>query len=227
MFNIALISQENVSDSSYIEALNEILKKKNIELHYFNLNELDQNICMVDAVIIKEKPEGIGEICELLIKIRNLSDCFIWILSKTSTKVNRSVYLQLGSDGIFDEQIIDSDEFGIYIEMFLSRRIRKVEEEKEEAPIVLIPSNFSMRVKSIGEISLTKREFQVMEILLANRGVTVSYEEMQRAIWKNDKEDHQYLIANLIFHIRQKLGDDSFKSDYIRTIRSKGYMLVI
>jgi DNA-binding response OmpR family regulator len=231
MFNIALINHEKIDNSRYIEAL----KEKQCELHYFELNDLDQQICKMDGIIIKESSiEEIGEICELIIKIRSLTDRFIWVLSNSSTKTNRIVYLQLGSDGTFDKQV-DPDEFGIYIGTTLERRsnnekpvqkiVPKAEEEKNAEPIELVPNNFSVNVEAKGEVSLTKLEFQAMEILVNRKGDAVSYEEMYQAIWGDEKGDRKYRISNLIFHLRKKLGDDPFKPKYIRTIRSRGYML--
>ncbi|MCA5012178.1 MULTISPECIES: winged helix-turn-helix domain-containing protein [unclassified Enterococcus] len=231
MFNIALVNHKKIGDSRYIEAL----KEKQCDVHYLESDELDQRINTMDAVIIKESSlEEIGETCELIIKIRSLTDRFIWILSEDSTKINRIVYLQLGSDGTFDDQV-DPDEFGIYVGTTLERRTKKVEPVKEVepqkdkieelTPIELVPNNFSVNVEKKGEVSLTKLEFQAMEILVRRQGDAVSYEEMYQAIWGDEKGDRKYRISNLVFHLRKKLGDDPFKPKYIRTVRSRGYML--
>ncbi|MBO0472056.1 winged helix-turn-helix domain-containing protein [Enterococcus sp. DIV0242_7C1] len=230
MFNIAVINHEKIENSRYIG----VLKDKQYELHHFEPSELDQTISTMDAIIIKESSlEEIGETCELIIKIRSMTDRFIWVLSEASTKINRIVYLQLGSDGIFDDQI-DPDEFGIYVGTTLERRVKKSEpaktdviqtDQEELAPIELIPNNFAVNVEAKGEVSLTKLEFQAMEILVRRKGDAVSYEEMYQAIWGDEKGDRKYRISNLVFHLRKKLGDDPFKPKYIRTVRSRGYML--
>lgn len=233
MFNIALVNHSQASHSQYIEALNE----KNCSVHFFEPQDLNEQIKNMDAVVIKEASvEEIGQTCELIIRIRNLTNQFIWVLSDCSTKINRMVYLQLGSDGTFDDRY-DSDEFGLYVQTALDRRQENTEapsfkiinggKQKKyvENPICLIPNNFSVDVKEIGEVSLTKLEFQALEILINHKGEAVSYEEMYRTIWGKDTTDQKYRISNLIFHLRKKIGDDPFKPKYIKTVRSRGYML--
>lgn len=235
MFNIALVSHSQGGHSQYIEALNE----KNCSIHFFEPQDLNEQIKNMDAVMIKEASlEEIGQTCELIIRIRNLTNRFIWVLSDCSTKINRMVYLQLGSDGTFDDRY-DSDEFGLYVQTALDRRQENTEvlsskivseggaKNHVKDSICLIPTNFSVDVEGIGEVSLTKLEFQALEILIDHKGEAVSYEEMYRTIWGKETADQKYRISNLIFHLRKKIGDDPFKPKYIKTVRSRGYMLSV
>lgn len=232
MFNIALVNHDKASSSQYID----VLKEKKCTVHLLEIAELDETIKMMDAIIIEESSlEDIGQTCELIIKVRSLTNKFIWVLSEASTKINRIVYLQLGADGTLDASI-ESDEFGLYVVTTLERRLTKatslqlkeqpsVPMSSEPTSIELIPNNFSVSLEEKGEVSLTKLEFQALELLVNRKGDAVSYEEMYQSIWGEEKGDRKYRISNLVFHLRKKLGDDPFKPKYIKTVRSRGYMI--
>ncbi|MGX7244598.1 DNA-binding response regulator [Enterococcus quebecensis] len=233
MFNIALVSSIKDSQSCYVAAL----KEEKCSIHSLNSDELDASIEKMDAVIITESGlEEIGLTCELIIKVRNLTNRFIWILSHESTKINRIIHLQLGADGTFDNRT-ESDEFCLYIMNTLERRSNKKKQEVissnnnhltsgVESPVIsLIPNNFSVNIEGRGEVALTRLEFKVLQLLIHHQGEAISYEELYKNVWGEEKGDKKYRVANLIFHLRKKLEDDSLKPKYIRTIRSRGYML--
>lgn len=90
----------------------------------------------------------------------------------------------------------------------------------------LLPSNFSIVLQG-KEISLTKLEFRTIEFLQSQQGVAVSYEEIYKNVWDEDGQGKQYRVSNLIFHLRQKIEEDTARPEYIKTIRSKGYMLKV
>ena len=58
------------------------------------------------------------------------------------------------------------------------------------------------------------------EILLTN-------EELYKNVWKDTANERKYRVANVIFHLRKKIEQDVNKPQYIKTIRSKGYMLTV
>ena len=73
---------------------------------------------------------------------------------------------------------------------------------------------------------LTPTEFQILQILLEQKGKVVSEEELFYKIWK----DEYYTKANNtitvhIRHLREKLGDTIDKPRYIKTIWGVGYRI--
>lgn len=73
---------------------------------------------------------------------------------------------------------------------------------------------------------LTPTEFQILQILLEQKGKVVSAEELFYKIWK----DEYYTKANNtitvhIRHLREKLGDTIDKPRYIKTIWGVGYKI--
>lgn len=235
MFKIALVNHSREDVSKYTDAFAE----KNCRILTLEDMEAEKQIKSMDALLIKaDALEEIGHTCERIVRIRQLTDEFIWVISEQSTKMNRVVYLQLGSDGTFDQNV-DLDELSLHVRTAIERRKKTVatplpfhndslDLKQVSLPHVhLIPNNFSVSVKGQGEVSLTKLEFKALEILVENRGNTVSYEQMYQALWGAETKNQKYRISNVVFHLRKKLGDDPFKPKYIKTVRSRGYMLAI
>ncbi|ALS01892.1 transcriptional regulator [Enterococcus silesiacus] len=232
MFNIAIVNNDKNSNSAYITAL----KEKKYVIRQMDLDELMKEISGIHAVFIMESAiENIGQTYEAIIKTRSLSNCFIWILSKEATKINRIIHLQLGADGTFDNEN-DLEEFSLYIMKTLERRAggqesqesigftSRSEEGANAFDIRLISGNSSVKIDGKDEVTLTRLEFRTLELLLKRKGEAVTYEELYENVWGEEEGDKKYRVANLVFHLRKKLNDDSFKSKYIRTVRSKGYM---
>ncbi|MBO0474542.1 response regulator transcription factor [Enterococcus ureasiticus] len=233
MFNIAVVNDVEISK---LECISE-LKEGGCLVPQIDSGELDERISEMNAVIIIESGlEDIGLTCELIVKVRSLSNCFIWVLSEESTKVKRVIHLQFGEDTTFDSHT-DAYEFCLFITKTLERRSgRQANQDKNERTkqsteaekafeIELIPTNFSVKIGEKNEIALTKSEFKILKLLSDRKGEAISYEELYKNIWGKEKGDKKYRVASLIFHLRKKLEDDSFEPKYIRTLRSKGYML--
>ncbi|MEI5993547.1 DNA-binding response regulator [Candidatus Enterococcus mansonii] len=233
MYNIAIVNSIESNETQYIKALEE----KKCSIHQIHPTELDDGIKKMDAILIFEASlEEIGLTCELIIKVRSLTNKFVWVLSDESTKINRIVHLQLGADGTFDKRT-EADEFCLYIMSTLERRLNKKIQQtaiatntqllktEKVAAIQLVPNNFSVNIEGKGEVGLTKLEFKALESLIRRKGEAVTYEELYKSVWGEEKGEKKYRVANLVFHLRKKLEDDSFKPKYIRTVRSRGYML--
>lgn len=78
------------------------------------------------------------------------------------------------------------------------------------------------RVKKDGEeIFLTPREFDLLEILLRNRGVALYRDSLFQQVWGGELEDGNRTLDLHILRLRQKLG----WQQQIRTVFKIGYML--
>lgn len=93
--------------------------------------------------------------------------------------------------------------------------------KQERKRLKLIHSNSSVLLNGKQEVSLTKLEFKTIELLSNHIGKVLTYEDIYENIWDKVSEDKQYRVTNIIYHLRRKLEDD-----YIKTVRSKGYMLM-
>ena len=239
MYNIGIISSDNeLTTSAYVDTL----KAAECAIYHLELNDCNtwiDTIERLDALIIEEASidNQMGIVCDTLIKLRERTSALIWVLSETADKPTRIVYMKLGADSIIDKTI-DSDELTLIITKNLNRYFDKSIKgsqrstelsqggEQEKQKIKLIHSNFSVLLNGNQEVSLTKLEFQTIELLSNHVGEVLTYNEIYKNVWENAKGDKQYRVTNIIYHLRRKLEVNNNENTYIRTIRSKGYMLV-
>jgi Response regulators consisting of a CheY-like receiver domain and a winged-helix DNA-binding domain len=74
------------------------------------------------------------------------------------------------------------------------------------------------------EISLTKREYELLIYLYANKGKPVSRDEAVAKVWKYDFTGDTNIVDVYIRYLREKL-DDRYNTKLIYTVRHKGYMI--
>lgn len=191
--------------------------------------KLDEKIQQVDGIIIfDENQENVGGVCNLILSIKKESQALVWTASKDIPSVNRLVYLQLGVSGNI-EQECDPEELRLIIRNSLGseRKEKKdtTEEERDVPTLQLNDANQSVCIEGGREVDLTRLEFQILSVLYKNCGKAMSYAELHAAIWGEKQTPSKARIANLIFHLRKKIEKDMMNLQYIKTVRSKGYML--
>ena len=234
MYNVGIISTNNeVENSTYVDALEE----SECMVHYLQDKQKWQvSVEKLDALIIEETETDnqIGMICESIIAIREQSSALIWVMSKNADKSTRIVYMKLGADGIINKTI-DSDELSLFVQKNLNRYVKSAEENDfsfgsslvgGNKKIELIPSNFSVLLSGKTEVNLTKLEFRTIELLSNHPNKALTYEEIYQYVWNGSAKDKRYRVANIMYHLRQKIANGDSSTQYIKTIRSKGYMLL-
>lgn len=73
-------------------------------------------------------------------------------------------------------------------------------------------------------VDLTDREFELLALLLENKGRAVSDSQIVERVWKNETDAGSNIAAVYINYLRKKL-DDRFGQRLIVRVRSEGYML--
>src|SRR5262249_3424679 len=75
-------------------------------------------------------------------------------------------------------------------------------------------------------VVLSEREAEILRYLAANRGRTITREELLRRAWGIDPRGVQTRTVDMhIARLRESLRDDPADPKVIITVRSKGYML--
>ncbi len=74
------------------------------------------------------------------------------------------------------------------------------------------------------EISLTGREYAILEFLFKNAGAVLSREQIQSGVWGYDYEGVSNMIDVYIKNLRKKV-DEGFDKKLIHTVRYLGYVL--
>ena len=80
-------------------------------------------------------------------------------------------------------------------------------------------------VKSGGkDISLSGKEYALLEYLMRNSGLVLSREKIENHIWNFDYEGGTNVVDVYISYLRRKV-DDGFDKKLIHTVRGRGYVL--
>jgi len=83
-----------------------------------------------------------------------------------------------------------------------------------------------VRFKDGRRIVLSEREADILKYLAANRGRSVTREELLKRVWGIDPRGVQTRTVDMhIARLRETLGDNPDDPQVIITVRSKGYML--
>lgn len=75
------------------------------------------------------------------------------------------------------------------------------------------------------DLMLTPTEFDILWLLAKNIGKVFSSEEIFEAVWQEKYLDANNTVMVHIRHLREKLGDDSKNSSYIKTVWGVGYKI--
>lgn len=73
-------------------------------------------------------------------------------------------------------------------------------------------------------ISLSAKEFAILEYLIRNSGIVLSRERISNHIWNYDYEGSSNIVDVYIRYLRKKI-DDGFEKKLIHTVRGVGYVL--
>lgn len=195
--------------------------------------DLGSDLANVDAIIIEESTvTELSSICKNILELRMVLNKLIWVIliDEEEAKTKKKIYLQLGADGVsvYEEEFVL--QFSNILKRIESNEVDKSGESKlTTAPLLeLLPDNLSVLRKGKDEISLTKLEFKALELLLNEHDKALTYEEIYQNIWENERvEKKEYRVSNIIFHLRGKIEEDPTTPQFIKTVRTKGYKLVL
>ena len=75
------------------------------------------------------------------------------------------------------------------------------------------------------EVRLTPKEFDILELLVRNKGIVLSVSKIYEAVWKEDffKSDNTVMVH--ITKIREKIEEDPKHPIYIKTVWGVGYKI--
>ncbi|EOH96799.1 hypothetical protein UAW_01757 [Enterococcus haemoperoxidus ATCC BAA-382] len=232
MYSIGILSTSKNTDRPYLD----VLKKLEFQVQIIHWDDFEHNSEGLDVLLIDETENRTSLNCyELILKVRELFKGYLLLITKNKVKTTDLVYLQLGIDGIARNDI-DSEVIFIQLKRMLSLVKKSVApnkgkqvDKKAVDSLRLNSQNISVVKNGREEIELTNTEYQMLTLLMQNAGETLTYQELYKKVWDTSKrigKNYQYLVTNVVFKLRIKLGTDSQGNNYIRTVRTRGYMFV-
>ena len=110
-----------------------------------------------------------------------------------------------------------------HIRALLRRPNEKLEEILQVGDLKLDPSSKKV-TRASQEISLTAKEYSVLEYLMRNKGKVLSKEQIISHVWDFDADVLPNNVELFIMFLRRKI-DKPFKSKLIHTVSGFGYKL--
>lgn len=76
-------------------------------------------------------------------------------------------------------------------------------------------------------VSLTAKEFDILNLLIRHRGIVLSKEQIYEQVWNEDYRFSTTSVSDHISSLRKKLGLSARENQYIQTIYGVGYRFMI
>ncbi len=184
-------------------------------LHYLDMGEFDAVI--LDIMI--PKIDGYGILKH--IRSKNIETPVLFLTAKDSID-DRVKGLDLGADDYMIKPFA-FDELLARIRVMIRKNAGSVTN-------ILTASDLSVDIKSRRvyrgetEISLSTKEFDILEYMIRNKDIVLTREKIESHIWNFDYSGGSNVIDVYIRYLRKKL-DDPFEKKLIHTIRGAGYVL--
>lgn len=188
------------------------------------MNVLDSSFDLVLLDVMMPKMDGLT-VC---MRIRETSDVPIIILTAKETNMDQISGLVAGADDYISKP---------FAPPVLSARIRTVlrrsgmSAPKEEKSVIIIRGleiNLTQHKVMVNQIPIkvTPTEFDILYLLMKNRGRVFSIEQIYSLIW--DEPYFKSSSNTVMVHIRklrEKLEDDSSNPQYLKTEWGVGYKI--
>lgn len=226
MFKIGLLDKYNKNSIDTKQTFD-----NQCEVYTLSKESIIDQLSMIDGIVMHYKKDIEKSILyEQIVIVRNVSTIPIWVISEAMSTRERLTFLKLGALVIIKEGIFDEE-----LSLSLANALQAINQRRSFNGLVtasrlknieISESNSSIQFKTGQTVHLTRLEFQLFMELSKVPNQAVSYDKLSQLIWEESfKKGNQYRLANLVFHVRQKLKKENVNPLIIKTVRSRGYML--
>lgn len=157
------------------------------------------------------------EVCRA---IREFSDAYLIMLTARGDEVDRVIGLSVGADDYVTKPF-SARELAARVRA-LRRRPRVAANPLREFGALQIDPVAREVILDGSPVSLTKIEFDLLDVLSAAPRRAFSREQLLKQIWGEWHSD-DHVIDVHIGNLRRKLGESAAKQRYIRTVRGVGF----
>jgi len=169
--------------------------------------------------------DSVPNFWETLPLLRDVTAIPIYIITSSYTVAKNTKAIQIGADayGSFAENTNDDIKAGVTLlkQQNIKRNIKPLSILISGDILISIPRRI-VRVNDT-EISLQKKEFEILCLLIANKGQFLTRENLICKVWGEDySESYNNSLLKTVSRIRTKLSEVSDK-EYILVEREVGY----
>lgn len=209
--------------------LNELIVKK-LESQRYSVDAcmngrdaLDYFSCAeYDAVVLDIMLPGISGL-EVLRTLRGRGDSTpVLLLTAKDSIEDRVNGLDKGADDYLVKPF-SFDELMARIRVLIRRNSGSVSNVFRLADL-MVDTQSKTVMRGDVRISLSAKEFAILEYIIHNQGIVLSRDKISRHIWNYDYEGGSNVVDVYIRYLRRKI-DDNFTPKLIHTVRGAGYVL--
>lgn len=179
----------------------------------------------VDLIVLDIMMRGTNGL-DLCKKIRKNSDVPIIFVSARTEELDRILGLELGADDYLPKPF-SVRELVIRIKNILRRTEGQIQQKTDtlfSRDLIILPEQRLVRVNDT-ELSLTTKEFEVLKILVENKGYPLSRDTIIQSIWGYEYDGYDRNVDDTIKRLRKKLKEAN-SSVEIQTVWGFGYKVV-
>ncbi len=179
-----------------------------------------------DAIVLDIMLPGIDGI-EACKQIRQFSYCPIVFLSSKNDDIDKLLGLSIGGDDYVTKPF-SPKEVAYRIKAQLRRKSYEQANNQKaaiEIGVIRIDTDSQRVYKTDKEISLTAREYQLLEYMAQNAGKIISKERLYEQVWGEYASGVDNTMMVHIRHLREKLETDPSQPKLIVTVKGLGYKL--
>lgn len=163
------------------------------------------------------------EVCKNLRSTDQTKGIPIIMLTAKSEEIDKILGLELGADDYITKPF-SVRELTARIKAVLRRSSSEVEDSAVFSfSDVLIDYDKHQVTKNEKKVELTLKEYELLDILVKNRGKVMKRDVLLDKIWGYEYVGETRTVDVHIRHLRQKLEDDDKNPVYIETVRGIGY----
>ncbi|MGH4051340.1 MAG: response regulator [Clostridium sp.] len=162
------------------------------------------------------------DVCKEIRKDSNMLNMPIIMITAKGEEIDKIIGLELGADDYITKPF-SVRELVARIKAILRRSNLTLVENIFKFGNLIIDFGKHEVTKSENKIDLTLKEFELLQILIKNKGRVMTRDFLLDKIWGYEYVGETRTVDVHIRHLRQKIEDDDKNPVYIQTIRGIGY----
>jgi two-component system response regulator ArlR len=178
---------------------------------------IDYNLILLDVMI--PNLNGI-EVCR---RIRQFSNIPIIILTAKSDIPDKVLGLDVGANDYVTKPFA-IEELLARIRVYERNNTVKNNNDVLKVRDIVMDNKTHQVWRDGKEVELTKKEYDLLEILLINKNIVLTREQLIEKIWGYEYAGDTNIVDVFIRYLRSKI-DDGFKDKLISTVRGVGYAI--
>lgn len=165
------------------------------------------------------------EVCKEVRKDSSIENTPIIMLTAKSEEIDKILGLELGADDYMTKPF-SVRELVARVKAQLRRNSGRVEENLFKFGDVSVNLQTREVRKNNEKVELTLKEFEILKLLIKNKGSILTREMLLDRIWGYEYIGETRTVDVHIRHLRQKVENDDKSPMFIQTIRGVGYKFI-